>query len=55
MDLQISEKSAIVCASSKGLGKACAKALAGEGVNVWICGRHQDSLDVDGGNRLGQS
>ena len=45
MDLQISEKSAIVCASSKGLGKACAKALASEGVNVWICGRHRDTLD----------
>jgi 3-oxoacyl-[acyl-carrier protein] reductase len=45
MDLHISEKSAIVCASSKGLGKACAKALASEGVNVWICGRHQDTLD----------
>jgi 3-oxoacyl-[acyl-carrier protein] reductase len=45
MDLNISGKSAIVCASSKGLGKACALALAREGVNVWICGRHQDSLD----------
>jgi len=45
MDLRISEKTAIVCASSKGLGKACAKALANEGVNVWICGRHQDTLD----------
>ncbi len=45
MDLNISGKSAIVCASSKGLGKACAKALAMEGVNVWICGRHQETLD----------
>mgnify|MGYP001816506687 CR=1 FL=1 len=46
MDLQISGKSAIVCASSKGLGKACAKALAGEGVNVWICARQPDTLDA---------
>jgi 3-oxoacyl-[acyl-carrier protein] reductase len=46
MDLGISGKSAIVCASSKGLGKATALALANEGVNVWICGRHQDSLDL---------
>lgn len=46
MDLNISGKTAIVCASSKGLGKACAKALAMEGVNVWICGRHQDTLDA---------
>ncbi len=45
MDLNISGKSAIVCASSKGLGKACAKALAMEGVNVWICGRHREALD----------
>jgi 3-oxoacyl-[acyl-carrier protein] reductase len=45
MDFQISGKSAIVCASSKGLGKACALALAREGVDVLICGRHQDSLD----------
>ena len=45
MDLGISGKNAIVCASSKGLGKATALALASEGVNVWICGRHQDSLD----------
>jgi len=45
MDLGISGRNAIVCASSKGLGKATALALASEGVNVWICGRHQDSLD----------
>ncbi len=46
MDLGISGKNAIVCASSKGLGKATALALASEGVNVWICGRHQDTLDL---------
>jgi len=45
MDLNISGKSALVCASSKGLGKACAAALAGEGVDVWICGRNVDSLE----------
>lgn len=45
MDLNISGKSAIICASSKGLGKACALALAKEGVNVWISGRNQDSLE----------
>lgn len=44
MDLGISGKKAIVCASSKGLGRACAMALAKEGVRVWISGRHQDSL-----------
>ena len=45
MDLQIAGKSAIVCASSRGLGKACAMALAREGVNVWISGRNEASLD----------
>jgi NAD(P)-dependent dehydrogenase (short-subunit alcohol dehydrogenase family) len=32
MDLGIKGRRAIVCASSKGLGRACAIALAGEGV-----------------------
>jgi len=45
MDLGIAGKSAIVCASSRGLGKACALALAKEGVNVWICGRDGASLE----------
>jgi len=45
MDLGIKGKNAIVCASSKGLGKACALALAREGVNVWISARHQKALD----------
>ncbi|QEN88062.1 SDR family oxidoreductase [Labrys sp. KNU-23] len=38
MKLGIEGKSAIVCASSRGLGKACALALAREGVNVVING-----------------
>jgi 3-oxoacyl-[acyl-carrier protein] reductase len=46
MDLKLAGKSAIVCASSKGLGKACAKALAGEGVNVLICGRTAETLEA---------
>lgn len=45
MDLGIKGKNAIVCASSKGLGKACASALAAEGVNVWICARNADTLE----------
>jgi 3-oxoacyl-[acyl-carrier protein] reductase len=39
MDLGLQGKSAIVCASSKGLGRACAQALANEGVSVVINGR----------------
>ena len=39
MDLGIAGRKAIVCASTQGLGLACATALAGEGVEVWINGR----------------
>jgi 3-oxoacyl-[acyl-carrier protein] reductase len=45
MDFGIKGKSALVCASSKGLGKACAKALALEGANVWISGRTEETLE----------
>lgn len=44
MDLGIAGRTAIVCASSKGLGRACAIALAQEGVNIVINGRRADSL-----------
>ena len=46
MDLGISGKWAIVCASSKGLGFGCAKALAVEGVNVVINSRSEESLET---------
>ena len=57
MDLDIRGKCAIVCASSRGLGFACARALLTECVNVLICGRDDQSLreaadslsDMDGG------
>jgi len=44
MDLGLQGKRAIVCASSRGLGKACARALAAEGVDVVINGRDGDRL-----------
>jgi 3-oxoacyl-[acyl-carrier protein] reductase len=44
MDLGIKGKSAIVCAASKGLGRACARSLAREGVNVTICARGEEAL-----------
>ena len=44
MDLKISGRKAIICASSKGLGKACALALAGEGVDVWVSARSSGPL-----------
>lgn len=46
MDLGLKGKKAIVCASSRGLGKACALSLAREGVDVVINGLHQDGLDA---------
>jgi 3-oxoacyl-[acyl-carrier protein] reductase len=39
MDLGIAGRWAIICASSAGLGYACAEALSAEGVNVVINGR----------------
>ena len=44
MDLGIKGCSAIICASSQGLGKACSIALAKEGVNVFINGRDPKKL-----------
>lgn len=44
MDLGISGRKAIVCASSRGLGLACATALAREGADVWINGRDAGRL-----------
>lgn len=44
MDLGIRGRKAIVCGASKGLGRACAEALALEGVDVTICARSADTL-----------
>jgi 3-oxoacyl-[acyl-carrier protein] reductase len=44
MDLGISGRKAIVCASSRGLGKACARALAEAGCEVVINGRDPKTL-----------
>jgi len=45
MDLGIRGRTAIVCASSQGLGKACARALAEAGVSLVINGRNPTLLD----------
>ena len=44
MDMGLKGKNAIICASSRGLGKGCAKALASEGVDLVINGRDQEVL-----------
>ena len=45
MDLGIRGRTAIVCASSQGLGKACARALAEAGVSLVINGRNHALLE----------
>ena len=44
MDLGIKDRTAIVCGGSSGLGKAIARALAGEGVRVTLVARDPDKL-----------
>ena len=46
MDLGISGRKAVVCASSRGLGRACALALAEAGCNVVINGRDAARLEM---------
>ena len=45
MDLRLAGKIALVAASSRGLGRAAAQALADEGADVAITARHQDELE----------
>jgi 3-oxoacyl-[acyl-carrier protein] reductase len=46
MDLGIAGRGAAVAAASKGLGFAVASALAAEGVQVAMCGRHADTIEA---------
>ncbi|ABG32762.1 short-chain dehydrogenase [Roseobacter denitrificans] len=46
MDLGIKGKRAVICASSKGLGLGCARALAGAGVDVVMNARGADALEA---------
>ena len=46
MDMGIRNRSALVCAASKGLGKGCAMALATEGVNVTLVARGVEALEA---------
>jgi NAD(P)-dependent dehydrogenase (short-subunit alcohol dehydrogenase family) len=50
VDLGLAGKRALVTGSSKGIGKAIAAALAGEGARVTICARHTDALDAAAGD-----
>lgn len=46
MELGIAGKRALVCASSKGLGLGCARALAAEGVNLLMNARGEEALEA---------
>ena len=46
MDLGIAGRWALVCAASKGLGKGCATALAGEGGHLVITARGAEALEA---------
>lgn len=46
MDLGIGGKRALVCAASKGLGRACAFSLAREGAEVTIVARTEETLQA---------
>ncbi|MBY0404730.1 MAG: SDR family NAD(P)-dependent oxidoreductase, partial [Cyanobacteria bacterium] len=44
MDLKLKGKKALVCAASKGLGKAIALSLAEEGTDLFLCARSPEAL-----------
>ncbi len=46
MDLELKDKTAIVTGGSRGIGKAIARELAREGVQVAIVARNSEALDV---------
>ena len=45
MDINLQGKSALVCGSSQGIGKACAIELANLGANVTLFSRNQTALE----------
>ena len=54
MDLGIKGRRALVCASSKGLGKGCARALAAEGVDLVLNARGSQALEATADELRGQ-
>jgi len=46
VDLGIKGRTALVCGASKGLGRACAEALAAEGTNLVLTARNADPLEA---------
>src|SRR5215472_2631250 len=46
MDLKLNGKTALVTGGSAGIGKAIARALAGEGVDIAVCARRKGPLEA---------
>jgi len=46
MDLKLNGKTALVTGGSAGIGKAIARALAGEGVDIAVCARRKEPLEA---------
>ena len=55
MDLGLNGRTAVVCASSRGLGRACARALAGEGVHVVMVARDPAKLTASADSIRGET
>ncbi|MBI1238341.1 MAG: SDR family oxidoreductase [Alphaproteobacteria bacterium] len=45
MDLKLKGKNAVILGGTRGIGRAIAETLAGEGVNIALCARTQEQID----------
>lgn len=55
MNINLNNKHALVCGASRGIGRACAEALAELGANVTLVARNADALESVAGSLSGGS